>query len=137
MMGVFVLSIFSSVWAAGPGQIVVDLPPRPGNPRNSEGAFVDLSDGRILFVYSHFFGDSGSDHAKARLAARTSPDGGATWSADTFIATPQEAAAMNVMSVSLVRLAQGDLGIFYLLRFSWHGMRMWMRRSADDGVTWL
>jgi len=136
MMGVFVLSIFSSVWAAGPGQIVVDLPPRPGNPRNSEGAFVDLSDGRILFVYSHFFGDSGSDHAKARLAARTSPDGGATWSADTFIATPQEAAAMNVMSVSLVRLAQGDLGIFYLLRFSWHEMRMWMRRSADDGVTW-
>jgi hypothetical protein len=27
---------------------------------------------------------------------------------------------MNVMSVSLLRLANGDLGIFYLLRLSWH-----------------
>ncbi len=51
---------------------VLDLPPREGNPRNSEGAFIELRDGRILFVYSQFIGASGSDHAKARLAARFS-----------------------------------------------------------------
>ena len=28
------------------------LPPGPGNPRNTEGDFVRLKDGRILFIYS-------------------------------------------------------------------------------------
>ena len=137
---VCLMAMCSAAIAAAPkpdaGKVVLDLPPRPGNPRNSEGAFADLRDGRILFVYSHFLGESGSDHAKARLAARVSGDGGETWSEDTFIATPREEEAMNVMSVSLLRLGNGDLGLFYLLRFSWHEMRMWLRRSADDGRTW-
>jgi hypothetical protein len=118
------------------GNSVLELPPRSGNPRNSEGAFLAGKDGRILFVYSHFIGESGSDHAKARLALRTSGDEGQTWSDDSFITTPREDEAMNVMSVSLLRLQNGDVGLFYLLRFSWHDMRMWMRRSADDGRTW-
>ena len=108
------------------GKIVLELPPVPGNPRNSEGAFAELGDGKILFVYSHFLGSSGSDHAKARLAARVSADGGETWSDDTFVAIPREDEAMNVMSVSLLRLGNGDLGLFYLQRFSWHEMRMWI-----------
>jgi sialidase-1 len=118
------------------GHTLLELPPRPGNPRNSEGAFAELRDGRLLFVYSHFQGASSGDAAKARLAARTSGDGGATWSDDTFIAIPREDEAMNVMSVSLLRLGNGDLGLFYLLRFSWHELRLWLRRSADDGQTW-
>lgn len=135
------LTLSFSTWAtvppgSDPGRIVLELPPRAGNPRNSEGAFAELREGRILFVYSHFLGESGSDHAKARLAARTSGDGGTTWSEDAFIAIPREAEAMNVMSVSLLRLGNGDLGLFYLLRFSWHEMRMWVQRSADEGRTW-
>ena len=45
----------------------LSLPPRPGNPRNSEGAFLRLKDGRILFVYTHFTG-GGGDHSAAHLA---------------------------------------------------------------------
>jgi sialidase-1 len=133
------LAALPLVEAAAPparGETLLELPPRPGNPRNSEGAFAELRDGRLLFVYSHFQGASSGDAAKARLAARTSGDGGATWSDDTFIAIPREDEAMNVMSVSLLRLGNGDLGLFYLLRFSWHELRMWLRRSADDGQTW-
>lgn len=115
---------------------VLDLPPRPNNPRNSEGAFATLKDGRILFVYSHFVGTSSADAARARLALRTSSDEGETWSADTFIVTPEEDQVMNVMSVSLLRHANGDLGMFYLLRRSWHDMRMVCRRSTDEGRTW-
>lgn len=124
--------------AAGstPGATVLELAPGPGNPRNSEGAFLDLNDGRILFVYSRFVGTSHSDAAKARLAARRSSDGGATWSEDTLIETPEENDVMNVMSVSLVRLGNGEIGLFYLLRRSWHDMRMWCRRSGDEGNTW-
>ncbi|MEY4939683.1 MAG: hypothetical protein RIQ93_1418 [Verrucomicrobiota bacterium] len=119
-----------------PSHRVLDLPPGPGNPRNSEGAFVELRDGRILFVYSRFLGESHSDHAKATLAARTSRDDGATWSDDAIIATPREAEAMNVMSVSLLRLQNGAIGMFYMLRISWHDMRMYLRRSADEGRSW-
>jgi hypothetical protein len=68
--------------------------------------------------------------------ARTSRDGGETWSEDTFIATPGEDDAMNVMSVSLLPLRQGEIGLFYLLRRSWHDLRMFVRRSSDDGRTW-
>lgn len=118
------------------GERIVDFPPGPGNPRNSEGAFLDLRDGRILFVYSQFTGASLSDHAKARLAARHSSDGGGTWSADTVIATPGEDEAWNVMSVSLMRMQNGDVGLFYLLRHGWQDMRMHLRRSADEGRTW-
>lgn len=118
------------------GRSVLELPPREGNPRNSEGAFLELKDGRIVFVYSHFVGAAASDHAKARLAARHSSDGGDSWSDPAFIPIPGEDTAMNVMSVSLLRLANGDLGIFYLLRLSWHEMRMHLMRSTDEGRTW-
>ena len=115
---------------------ILDLPPSPGNPRNSEGAFLDLRDGRIVFIYSRFAGEAASDNAKARLAARLSSDGGETWSNDAIIATPQEDQAMNVMSVSLLRLRNGDVGLFYLLRLGWQDMRLHLRRSTDEGRTW-
>lgn len=35
---------------------VLNLEPNPGNPRNSEGAFVTLRSGRILFLYTQFYG---------------------------------------------------------------------------------
>src|SRR5688572_27362967 len=49
------------------------LPPGPMNPRNSEGDFIQLKDGRVMFLYTHFTG-GGSDHAAAHLAARFSKD---------------------------------------------------------------
>lgn len=117
-------------------RVVLELPPSPGNARNSEGAFLELKDGRILFVYSRFLGSGSSDHAKAVLAARHSRDQGETWGGDEIIATPDEERAMNVMSVSLLRMQNGDVGLFYCLRFSWHDLRMYVRRSGDEGQTW-
>ncbi len=35
----------------------------PGNPRNSEGCFLQLEDGRIAFAYSRFCGDDWQDNA--------------------------------------------------------------------------
>ncbi|MCK5815189.1 MAG: hypothetical protein KAH07_04515, partial [Flavobacteriaceae bacterium] len=45
-------------------EITLRLEPKPGNPRNSEGDFIQLKDGSILFVYSHFTGGTG-DNATA------------------------------------------------------------------------
>src|SRR4051794_10748215 len=63
-----------------PGVTVIPLlPPGPGNPRNTEGSFVQLRDGRILFAYSHFTG-GGDDNDAATITGRYSSDGGRTWS---------------------------------------------------------
>ena len=43
-------------------KIALELKPGPDNPRNSEGAFMPLKDGRIMFVYSRYYGSSSSDH---------------------------------------------------------------------------
>lgn len=110
------------------------LPPGPGNPRNSEGAFIQLEDGRILFVYTHFTG-GGADHAAAYLASRVSVDGGLTWSKQDELVVPNEG-KQNVMSVSLLRVASGEIALFYLRKNAWDDCRPYMRLSADEAKTW-
>ncbi len=110
------------------------LPPGEGNPRNSEGDFIALKDGRILFVYSHFTG-GGSDHAAAHLAGRYSSDGGRTWTKEDVVIVPREG-GFNVMSVSLLRLQDGRIALFYLRKNSLVDCRPMMRVSRDEGQTW-
>ena len=38
------------------GVVAAELPPSAGNPRNSEGTFLELADGELIFVYSRFKG---------------------------------------------------------------------------------
>lgn len=118
------------------GKVVLNLGPSEGNPRNSEGAFIDLDDGSILFVYSTFLGTSHDDHAHACLAAKKSDDRGITWSDSEILVTAKEHEALNVMSVTLLRMGNGDVGLFYLIRKGWHDTRLHLRRSADEGTTW-
>ncbi len=113
---------------------VLELPPGPGNPRNSEGAFVTLKDGRILFVYSHYTAGKGGDHDPACLAGRYSADGGRTWSADRIIV--EQAGGLNIMSASLLRLRSGELALFYLVKTSTADCRPVLRLSVDEGATW-
>ena len=60
---------------------VLNIDPGTGNPRNSEGAFVQLRDGRTLFAYTRFTG-SDSDEGMAHIAGRFSSDNGVTWTGD-------------------------------------------------------
>jgi sialidase-1 len=113
----------------------LELPPGPGNPRNSEGAFVSLKDGRILFIYSHYTAGHGADHDPAQLCGRYSSDGGRTWSAEDRLIVENEG-GMNVMSVSLLRLQGGEIALFYLRKNSEKDCRPVMRLSTDEGETW-
>ena len=110
------------------------LPPGPGNPRNSEGDFIVLKDGRVLFVYTHFTGGTG-DHAAAHLASRASKDGGRTWSDRSEAVVPREG-KMNAMSVSLLRLKDGRVALFYLVKNSTDDCRAHARFSSDEAKTW-
>ncbi len=78
----------------------------PGNPRNSEGDFITLRNGKILFIYTRYTGGSGGDNDNAHLAARYSGNKGNPWSSESHKIIDQEG-KMNVMSVSLLRLQNG------------------------------
>lgn len=112
----------------------LQLLPKKGNPRNSEGDFVQLMDGRLLFVYTHFTGGTG-DHATAHLAGRYSSDGGLSWTTKDVIVIPNEG-KQNVMSVSLLRLNNDSIAIFYVRKNSLLDCRPVVRLSADEARTW-
>ncbi len=138
----FVLSVilftacsFNGKVAEYPAKTVLRLPPSQNNPRNSEGDFINLKDGRILFVYSHYTGESGSDHAPAYLAGRYSSDGGETWTDNDEMIIPNEG-GMNVMSVSLLRLENGNIALLYLRKNSEEDCIPMMRISKDEAVSW-
>lgn len=94
-------------------QAVLRLPPRPGNPRNSEGDFIRLRDGTIQFIYTHFDGEQGRDDSPAHLAGRRSTDNGRTWSDVDEVVMPLPG-GINIMSVSLLRLQSGGVAMLYL-----------------------
>lgn len=115
-------------------EITLRLEPKIGNPRNSEGDFIQLNDGRILFVYTHFTGGTG-DHASAYLAARYSNDDGKSWTKEDVSILPNEG-GMNIMSVSLLRLGNGKIALFYLRKNSEIDCIPFMRISSDEALTW-
>jgi len=115
--------------------VVLQLPPGDNNPRNSEGDFITLKDGRILFIYSHFTGRSGSDFGSAYLAGRFSKDGGKTWTNEDIVVVENEG-EQNVMSVSLLRLQNGNIALFYARKNSIHDCIPMMRISTDEARTW-
>jgi predicted neuraminidase len=114
---------------------VLKLLPGPDNPRNSEGDFVTLKDGKILFIYSHFTGNSGGDFGNGYLASRFSTDNGKTWSKEDKTVVNQEG-DMNVMSVSLLRLKNGYIALFYGIKNSQEDCMPMMRISDDEAKTW-
>ena len=130
---------------------VFDLVHGKNNPRNSEGAFLRTSSGRIRFIYSRYTGDDWHDGATADLAEVYSDDNGETWKNRGAVVSRGDAA--NIMSVSLLRLSANDVRMFYLekrplaRRNSTASVRKdgddgcsscvpMMRRSSDDGETW-
>jgi Neuraminidase (sialidase) len=116
-------------------ELVLQLNPGPDNPRNSEGDFVTLRDGRILFVYTHYTGESTDDHAPAFLAGRYSSDGGKTWSDKDEVIVKGEG-AMNFMSVSFLRMKNGKIAMFYLRKNAETDCIPMVRFSSDETRTW-
>lgn len=94
---------------------------------------VLLRDGRILFVFSRFTGGSG-DHDQAHLARTYSSDGGRSWSEPEVLVAAE--GRMNVMSVSLLRLASGRIAMSYVRKNSTSDCRPVIRFSSDEGETW-
>ena len=109
------------------------IEPTKEQPRNSEGDIIELKDGRLCLIYARFTG-GGGDHDAADLAMRTSADGGKTWSNDRIVVRNE--GGCNVMSVTLRRLQDGSVALFYLRKNSTEDCRPVMRLSTDEAATW-
>ncbi len=123
----------STLALAASNDVVLNIEPTKEHPRNSEGSFVTLKDGRLLFCYTQFYGGSG-DESAAKIVGIESSDQGKTWSPPRVVIDNE--AGDNVMSVSLLRLKSGKIGLFYAHKDSWIDCRERVRFSEDEGKTW-
>ena len=116
----------------------------PKNTRNSEGAIVELKDGRLLMHYTHFY-EGGSDYAAGDIRGKLSEDGGTTWSKPFLVEA--NTARCNVGRLALVRLKpvpmavphdiETDvLGHIYVEFNSFYHCRIYFKTSSDEGQTW-
>ena len=117
-------------------KIIRDLPPTAENNRNSEGAFIDLKDGGILFAYSRYGNQGDSDGAAADIYGMLSSDNGESFGDPFLMFTHQDVQADNVMSVSFLPMTNGDIGLFCLHKNDADQCRLYLSRSAGDVKTW-
>ena len=130
-VGLVVVSLFSSsgIGAFPVPETLLVINPTEEYPRHSEGDVIELKDGRLCLVYSRFFGGA-HDNSAAEIVKRTSGDGGKTWT-DGRVLVGKEG-SQNVMSVSLLRLDDGEILLFYLVKNSSCDLLMYVRRSKDE-----
>lgn len=101
--------------------------------RSGEGSIVQLTDGRLLLLYSAFRG--ARDHSQADIARMISADDGETWSLpDTLFRAPTN--ALNFASPSLLRLQDGRIGCIFCVKHSLTHLEPLWTASEDDGETW-
>ena len=116
------------------GIVVCNLAPGGDYTRHSEGSFLRLKNGRILFVYSRFTG-SADDGAPSDLVALESADEGASWSEPRIVVPASHFGVQNVMSVTLMRMADDSIGLFFIVKLASGWSDIVLGRSYDEGVT--
>ena len=117
----------------------------PNNTRNSEGAIIELRDGRLLMAYTHFY-EGGSDWAAGDVRGKISEDGGRTWGPPFLI--ERNTARGNVGRLALIRLKPvpdggpgHDIGADHLAHVyvelnNFYHHRLLFKVSPDEGQTW-
>ena len=106
----------------------------PHNPRNGEGSFIQLRNGTIMFAYTEFF-DSNEDEATSQIAVTFSEDEGETWT-EKEILFQKPVNAVNIMSLSFLRMNNGDIGAFYIEKSTDSTDKIMFTRSSDEGKSW-
>lgn len=120
------------------GREVAFLTTGENNPRNGEGSFLRMEDGSILYAYTAYFGEDYHDACTANICGVWSYDEGESWGERRML-VPMPEGTLNVMSVSLIRMQNGDAGLFYLQKELYEGeciIRAKLSRSCDEGKTW-
>lgn len=119
------------------GKIVCDLTPSKVNNRNSEGSFIKLKNGNLLFAYTRYGSGGCDDQCVADIYGIISEDEDESFGKPFLIFSCKDLNADNVMSVSLIRMKNGDIGLFYLQKHNkFHNCIPYLTTSSDEGKTW-
>ena len=113
-------------------KLVWDKMPCADNGRNSEGSFIRLPDGAILFAYSRYNSDDYEDGGNCDIAAIYSYDEGETWSQPKIIVRAAQFGVGNIMSVSCVYQQEGTVGVYFLIKEN-EGNITFGRALSGDG----
>ena len=113
--------------------LIWDRGPSAGNGRNSEGSFIRIPDGRILFAYSRYNTNDNEDAAGCDIAGIYSADEGATWSEPVILITAATFGVRNIMSVSAIYQMDGSIGIYFLIKEN-DGSSTLGRLLSVDGI---
>ncbi len=115
-------------------KIISILGRRENNPRNSEGSFLQLADGRIAFAYSRFTGNNWDDHCPSDICVIYSDDNGDSFNTDSpeILVSASEFGQENVMSVTLRFMNNGDIALFYILKHEGISAEYRLRRYKKD-----
>jgi len=113
------------------GKIITDMAPTINNGRNSEGAFIRMDNGAIAFAYSKFVAGRGYDDEQSDIAVCFSFDEGETFTKERVIISAKESGAQNLMSVSLLKMQDGSIGVFYAKKITALNSTYCMRKTRD------
>lgn len=111
---------------------VCEISPQKGNGRNSEGDFIALKDGTIMFAYSRYNSDDGEDDDSCDIAALFSYDNGESFTDGRILIKANDLSTRNLMSVSLLRMQNGDIGLFFLKKLENGNSEFYLYRSDDE-----
>lgn len=117
-------------------KLVLDMDPKEGNGRNSEGSFIRLPDNSILFAYSRYTSDSAGDDDSCDIAAIRSFDEGETWTEPEILVEAKEFGVPNIMSVSCIYQKDGRIGIYFIAKQE-DGTTKFARALSEDGQTFV
>lgn len=102
-------------------------------PRNGEADMIQLKNGDLMLAYGKWSSGQ-SDFDTAEVWRKTSKDGGKTWGDDRVLIANE--GKLTTFSVSLLRLANGEILMAYLTKDSKENCTIWFRKSNDECRTW-
>lgn len=117
-------------------KLVWDKAPTIGNGRNSEGSFIRIPDGSIMFAYSRYTSDTAGDHDNCDIAVIRSYDEGKTWTEPEVIVKAESFGVGNIMSVSCIYQKDGSIGVYFLIK-ELDGTSTIGRALSKDGITFV
>lgn len=112
---------------------VCEILPSESNGRNSEGDFITLNDGTIMFAYSRYNSLGSEDDDSCDIAALFSYDNGESFADGRIIAKAEDFGVKNLMCVTLRRMNNGDLGLFFLKKNNDGSSEYILLKSSDEG----
>ena len=115
-------------------KFVASIAPNKIYPRHSEGSFIRLKNGSLAFFYSRFHGGS-ADDSPSDIVMLSSFDEGESWGEARQIISASEHGVKNIMSVSALRMQNGDLGVIYLVKENDGCSTPTLALSRDEGAS--